>query len=314
MRHAPLILLTVAACGGGSSSHIAPEPTPGSGATPVQSPPAAPLVDCAGLDGPAVTAPSLGSDWTAAQRTLTKHTGTAATIAVLTDAGGAAPATLAALGRLRAQLDAAHVDVVVSLGGLAGTAAEIQSVLTALATNASWPVIAMPGDLEPADAHASAIAALQAQHLPVVDGRLARFIELPGVTLATLPGVGAAARHASGPAGCGYSAAERDAIAKPLTQKTGLRVLASVEAPRSTAAGDPTGDLDLPANPGIDIVIHAASDTASLDTTGTRGGATTSLAPGSVDATPHLQAAHPTAGILTVRDGSWSWHVLDLAK
>ena len=62
-----------------------------------------------------------GHTWRLSGHALTRDGAPAADIAigVIGDAGGAAPATLAAIGRLRGKLDAAKVDVVVVLGGSA---------------------------------------------------------------------------------------------------------------------------------------------------------------------------------------------------
>jgi hypothetical protein len=308
-----VVAAVVAACGNSTSPPVAPVPTPaqGSNAGPAL---AASLVDCAALDGSDATAPGLGSGWTIAHRTLTRaptSDSAATTIGVIADAGGAAPATLAALGRLRAQLDAAHVDVVLVLGGMASTPDDLTATWTALAANAGFPTIAIPGDLEPAAAHDAAIAAAQRQHLAVVDGRLVRWLELRGATVAILPGVGAAARHAAGGAGCGYTAAELHALVAALATRPALRILAAIESPRAwTAAGDPTGDLALPTEGRPDIVVHGAADTASTATTGGRDGSAALLSPGPADATPRLASHHPSAGVLVITGDRWTWRAL----
>lgn len=319
-RVAAALLALCGACGG--SARIAP-PEPGSGEGSAAAAAAAAnaaldreLVDCAATTGPDVPAAALPQGWTASGRAISKIGGgpdATATVGVIADAGGDAPTTLAALGRLRAQLDAAHVDVVVSLGGMGGSAGELEAALAALATGAAWPLVALPGDSEPAPAHDAAVAALRQRGVDVVDGRLARWVLLPGAAIATLPGAGAVARSGAGADGCGYRAADVTALATALADKAGVRVLAASEAPRGTAGdGEPTGDLALPAGAAIDVVVHAATDTATAATTGGRDGAAASLSPGPADATARLPGPHqpPTAGVLSVHDGRWSWRVL----
>jgi hypothetical protein len=282
-------------------------------------PPPTSLVDCASLDGSdaIVTTAQVGSGWTLTHRTLTQAAGPAAataTIGVIADAGGAAPATLAALGRLRAQLDAAHIDALIILGGMATTADDLGAAWTALAANATFPTVVVPGDLEPAAAHAAAIASAQQHHLPVIDGRQIRWLELANATVALLPGVGAASRHAAGNAGCGYTAAELHDVVAALADRPTLRVLAAVESPRTfTSLSDATGDLVLPtdARARPDVVLHAAADSATGATTGGRDGNAIPLSPGPADATPRLAPRHhPTAGVLVVAGDRWTWRVL----
>ncbi|HEY4240566.1 MAG TPA: hypothetical protein VGM88_12160 [Kofleriaceae bacterium] len=231
------------------------------------------------------------------------------TIGVVADAGGSAPATLAAIGRLRGAL--AHADLVVTLGGMGANQAEIEATLGALADQAPFPVVALPGDLEPADAQAKAIAALRAKGVPVVDGRLARRIELPGATIATLPGAGAASRLVAGAEGCGYRPEDVAAAAAALTALPGLRIVAEAEAPRGMHGGDATGDPALvpdAAHP-FDLALHGAADAVSPAQSGGRDGKGVALTPGPSDATPRLPGPvrAPTAGMLVVRAGTWSW-------
>jgi hypothetical protein len=318
VTHAPslatLAVTALTACGGGSSSHVTPAPTAGSDSTLTATSPHRDPVDCAALDGPDLPSTTLGSDWLVAHHAATRTTPSASgdtTIGVIADASNAAPATLAALGRLRAQLDAAHVDVVLALG-MAATTPDLEATIAALATGSTWPVVVIPGDLEPAAAHDAALVALRNRHLAVIDGRLTRWVELPGATIATLPGAGTAARLAAGADGCGYRPAERDALVTALAQRPTLRILASLEAPRGPTSAPPTGDLELPPHPSIDLVIHAAADAASPPATGTRDAAAISLTPGTADATPRLTTPRhpPTAAVLAIHGDHWSWHVL----
>ena len=251
---------------------------------------------CAAADGPELAEEKLG-DWQLSGHTL-HRTGaaTTTTIGVIADAGGAAPITLAGLGRLRGKL--ANVDLVITLGGMGATAAELAGAIGAFAGHA--PIVVLAGDLEPA----AAIAGLPR---PMLDSRMVRRIELPGATIVTLPGASAASRLVPGDDGCAYRPADVTAVLADLTPRPGLRILASAEAPRAVRAGEPTGDLVLPAAE-VDVVLHGPTDgTASPAQTGKRTGTAIGLTPGTSDATARIPAVKPSAGILTIRDGAWSW-------
>jgi len=236
--------------------------------------------------------------------------GDATTIGVIADAGGSAPATLAALGRLRAKLDEAAPDVVLALGGMGESEADLRATLGVLAERAKFAVVALPGDLEPVRAERAALAALRARGAVVLDGRLVRSIELPGATIATVPGVGAASRLVAGGDGCAWSAGDLAHIYGDLATHPGLRIAALAEAPRAKLAGVATGDLGLaPAAAQVDVVVHAPTGPApSAARSGTRDGRATPLSPGTADATPRLPDPHvPSAGTLVIRGQSWSW-------
>jgi len=272
---------------------------------------------CASLDSPPLADETLalgGHSWKLAAHALTREGAASADLAigVIGDAGGAAPATLAAIGRLRGKLDAAKVDIVVVLGGMGATRADIEASLGALATHAAWPVVALPGDLEPAAAHGDAIAALRARGAPVIDARRARWIELGGAAVATLPGAIAAERLVAGADGCAYDADDLAALTDALSARSGVRVLATAEAPRGTSGGEPTGEVALAPHAPIDVLLHGAADAASPAASGTRDGAATALAPGPADATGRLPGpAHPpSAGVLAIHGNAWTWRVL----
>jgi hypothetical protein len=259
---------------------------------------------------PCGDAPAL-PDGKVAGFTLAGHaiTGSGSTIGVIADAGGAAPVTLAALGRLRAKLDAEHVDVVVALGGMGATQAELEATLGAVATGASWPLVAMPGDLEPAQANDAAVVALRGKGAPVIDGSRAHTIELVGATIGLLPGAGTLDRLAAGADGCGWRPADLDALATTLDGKQGVRVLAAFEAPRGTSHGEPTGDLpNLPRS--VDVILAGAGD-PTPPASGGRDGTAIALSPGPSDATTRLGGPHvPSVGILAIHDGRWTWRTL----
>jgi len=270
---------------------------------------------CAAPDGPALAEETLAAgkrEWQLAGGTM-RLAGAGAgaiSIGVVADAGGAAPRTLAALGALRAKL--AGADLVLALGGMGASQAELEATLGALAEQATWPVVALPGDLEPAGELAAAIARLRAGGRVVIDGRRARRIELPGATIATIPGAGAEARLAAGAEGCGYRAADVAAALGELTKRDGLRILASAEAPRITVGGEPAGELALTAGTTrpIDIALHGpTAEAATKERAGRRDGAGVPLTPGSSDATTRLPGPRraPSAGLLVIDGGAWRW-------
>lgn len=262
---------------------------------------------CTAADLPALEAPPMPG-WQLADHGITR-TGEHAelVVGVIADAGGAAPKTLAALGRLRAQLEDAHVDVVVALGGMGANEHDLEATLGALATPHGL-VIALPGDLESVSAETQAIAALRAHGATVLDGRLARWIDAAGVTLATLPG---AATPIDPSDGCAWSAGDVTRIYAELSSKPGVRVALLAEAPREEQAGEVSGALALVPTPPIDLVVHGPALPASPERTGGRDGARTRVSPGTADATPRLPMSRPpAAGVLVVRNGTWTWRPL----
>lgn len=235
-------------------------------------------------------------------------------IGVVADAAGAAPRTIAALGRLRAAFDAAKPDLVLALGGMGATQEELVATLGTLGDRASWPVVALPGDLEPVSAYLGALAALRQRGDTVLDARSVRWIELPGVTIGTLPGAGASERLVAGSDGCSWRAEDIAALYSELTARSGLRIVATAEAPRVQVAGEPAGELALVpsrAQP-IELVLHGPVEpTPSRARTGGRDGANVLLTPGTADATPRLPRAHePASGVLVVRGTAWAWRPL----
>jgi hypothetical protein len=261
-------------------------------------------------DDGAPVAEKLGA-WEIADRTL-RGSKRELAIGVVADAGGADPATLAALARLRGKLG--QVDLVIALGGMGATQQELVATLGALGAGA--PVLALPGDLEPVTAQIAAIATLRGKGVPVLDGRLVQWVETPGVAIATIPGAGAVERLVAGDDGCGWSADDVARIYTELAGKPGVRVVASSEAPREVIAGDPSGDL-AKQSATIDVVVHGpARPEPSPERAGGRDGAHVGLSPGTADAGPRLpEPRRPAAGLLTIRGSGWAWKpVLDLGR
>src|SRR5205807_8151276 len=110
---------------------------------------------------------------------------------VVADAGGAAPRTIAALAKLRAQFEAAKVGLVITLGGMGATQAELEATLGTLSDRAPWLTLALAGDLEPEPAQLAATDALAKRGNAIADARKIRWVELPSAALGTIPGAGA---------------------------------------------------------------------------------------------------------------------------
>jgi hypothetical protein len=276
---------------------------------------------CAAADTPPLAAEDIKIGkhaWNVGEHTLARTDDGSTVIGVVADAGGADPRTIAALGRLRAAFDAAKVDLVLTLGGMGTTVAELEATLGTFADRAGWPVVALAGDLEPATAQVAALHALRARGDIVLDARQVRTIALPGATVVTVPGAGAAERLADPGDGCTWTAADVAAIYSGITGQPGLRVVASAEAPRVTVDGEAAGELALvpsKAQP-VEVMLHGpVQPTPTAARTGGRDGASVLLAPGTADATTRLPAGHPpAAGLLTLRQGSWAWRPLVDAK
>ncbi|MDX2092817.1 MAG: hypothetical protein SFX73_33430 [Kofleriaceae bacterium] len=306
-------LLVLAACGKGGP---APKPAggqlgPALGAALEAADRAKAPWRCAATDGPTLSEETLavgGQTWKLAGYGLVRDGKGAVTIGVIADAGGASPATLAALGRLRGKLGEAVV--VVALGGMGTTQAELEATLGALADRASFPVVALPGDLESAPALAAATQAMRKRGQVVIDGRLAHTIDAGGATIEVVAGTLAATRLAAGDDGCLVAEQDAQAAVAMASERTGVRILASAEAPRATSEGEATGDLAITAPSGaIEVALHGGTgQVASPARSGKRGNDAAALTPGSADATPRLSGPpKPTAGLLIVNGDAWSW-------
>lgn len=335
IRFAGAVLAGLAACSGRSNVPVGSRTGPAIAAALVAADEAREPWRCAAPDGPSMAGETLAAGahrWQLGARVMKLDATGEVALGVFADAAGSAPETIAALGRLRAQL--AHVDLVLSLGGMGATRAELDASFAAITDRAAWPLVALPGDLEPIPAQIEAIAAARQRGAAVVDGRLVQRIELPGATIVLVPGAGAASRLAAGAEGCAYRAADVAAAFADLTPRPGLRILASAEAPREPDRGDqgdrsdrgdrgagaePAGELALTVGAGqqIDIALHGpTSGAATPARSGTRDGSAVSLTPGSSDATPRLPGPRrsPTAGILRLRGSSWTWTPIEDAK
>ncbi len=292
---------------------------------------------CAASDGPRLRSETFevgGATWTLEGHVLSRVGDGEIVIGAIADAGGAAAPTIAALGRLRAQLSGA--DVILALGGMGTTKPELEATLGEITDQV--PVVALPGDLEDAGELAAAVDALRAKGKLVIDGRLAQRIELGkgagatrdaagassagggggsgggagSVTIGLVGGTSAIGRLVAGNEGCMYAPAGVAALVAELTARKGVRILATSEAPRGERAGEPTGEIAVTVGAGqeIDVALHGPmSEGATRARTGGRDGNAVALTPGTADATPRLPdpARSPSAGLLVIRRDSWSW-------
>lgn len=252
----------------------------------------------------------------------------AARIAIVAEARGADDPTIAALGDLRRALDAAPVDVVVTLGGMGQTRAEIARAIGPLARGAPWLVVAIPGDRESIGEHRAAIAELAGAGATIVDGSEVRLVEIGGATLGTLPGAPYRARLAADEHGCVHDDADVLALLEALAADPRRpAVVLGQRAPRGRTdlapggirAGD-VGYARLVAETPVDLVVHAAVDDVSGIAGRTRpdprkrANPVTTLAAGAIDATPRYRPdgtrVLPSAVVLTVGGRELAWKPL----
>lgn len=309
-----LALVVCAACGSKSHEPRTPPLASVLAAVLAEAEHAATPWRCAAVDTPALPSQDLKAGeraWNVTSATLTRADEGGTVIGVVADAGGADPRTIAALGRLRAAFDDAKVDLVLSLGGMGTTAAELEASLGTFADRATWPLVALAGDLEAESAQVAALQALRTRGDLVLDARQVRTIAVHGATIFTVPGAGAPERLASPTDGCSWTAADVAASYAAVTAKPGLRIIATAEAPRLTVDGEAAGELALApskAQP-VELVLHGPVEPMpTAARSGGRDGAGVLISPGTADATTRLPAAHrPSAGVLTLRQGAWSW-------
>jgi hypothetical protein len=309
------VVLVAVACGGGSKAVPAgAQLGPALAAALAAADEARAPWRCAASDGPTHPDDTItvgDHTWKIAGYRLARDTkAKEIVIGAIADAGASAPPTLAALGRLRTKL--ARADLVLALGGMGTTQAELEASLAALGDRAPFPILALPGDLESAGALTAAVKTLRGRGIQVIDGRLIHSVELPGVTIAAIAGAGAASRLVAGSDGCTYEDDDVTTALLALTARPGIRIVASAEAPRTEHGGEPSGELALTAAAGqeIDVALHGSTgEVASRARAGARNGDAVALTPGTADATPRLPGpvTAPTAGILTVSGEAWTW-------
>jgi len=248
--------------------------------------------------------------WRRAGETLTT-TGRGLTIVAVADARGDAAAIW------RERLRAAEPAVVLTLGGLGTTEAEIAASLGAL-VDPAWLTVAIPGDAESWPAHRAAVATVAATGAPVVDGADVRLLDGGAAVIATLPGPAHAARLAAGADGCVHDDADAAAIIAALVAAAGDRptVLVAPRAPQGGGgargvAGVPAGDPGLTAAvAGLTAVVHAPL-VPGPTAPGRAGDAVAVIAAGSLDPVPQFavdgaRAARSLTAV-TIDDRALTW-------
>lgn len=165
-------------------------------------------------------------------------------LGVVADARGAEPATLAQLAEVHRQFTRAHVELVLSLGGMGQDRDQLLATLGAL-VDPAWVVIAIPGDREAIPDHEAAIAELTDRGAAIIDGARARIIEFDGVSIATLPGLDQPRHLVAGADGCRHTGTDAATAAALLAARPQPRVWAGYAPPRQT--GKDGSDLTLDA-------------------------------------------------------------------
>ena len=181
-------------------------------------------------------------------------------IGVLADARGETDE----LAAVRAGFARHGVHLVVSLGGIGQSSAEVEPALAAL--TGPWLLLAMPGDREDLREHRAAVAALAERG--VVDGSRVRQVQAAGVALFTWPGAPHREQLMAGVRGCGFQPADIDGLVTLARDaEAPRRVLLSHAPPRQagpdasdrTEAGVHIGDpavAQLVADAGMALVVH----------------------------------------------------------
>lgn len=273
-------------------------------------------------------------------RTITRngHTATIAadpeiTLGVIADTRGATDRTLAQLGEIRAAFSDAGVDLVISLGGIADTEAELRSIYAALAGDAPWPVLAIPGNREPVLAHRRTIVDLNESNRGVVlDGSDVRLLRIGPATIATFPGVSESAQLVSGDRGCVHSSDDAEAIAQLLRTQDTIKIWAGYAPPRQLGAtgsdvargGIHVGERILTGpiqRSEAALVLHGLVDEAALraQSGDVSTKETAFVAAGSAAASPiigaHTRALRGSAVIITIDKSRIRWRrlAIDLA-
>jgi len=151
-------------------------------------------------------------------------------LGAIADTNGTAPATMANLERLGGVFAREHVDAIVALGDLGRTEDEIAAVLTAIATSARVPVLALAGEREPEDAFHAAVKRVHERGLDVVDLVDTRLVDTGKIDIVSLPG------YPFSPKGCHYVAADLDGAARIVAGRDHARVVVAHTPPKGHGA------------------------------------------------------------------------------
>ena len=186
------------------------------------------------------------------------------TIGFLGDVRGNSEANLAQLAIVRSEFERLGVELVVSLGGMAKDEAGIRPTLSAIAHNARWPVVAIPGGREDLVDHRAAVASLANEGRSVIyDGAAVRIIQMDGATIGTIPGVSEPGQLLAGNGGCVHGVTSMMEFAEHLVNAPEPRIIASYAPPRqrgSDASDLAAGGIHI-GEPAIATMMEAAKPT-----------------------------------------------------
>ena len=240
-------------------------------------------------------------------------------VAVVANADGAidSPRWLCA----KRALDRHKVDLVITLGNMGRTTADLKKTFSHLA-GPNRLLVALPGGHAPIAIHRRAVHTVAAD-LPVVDGSQVRFIEAANVLVATLPGVSNPGQAVTEGV-CQFRLEDVQSSISALKNWEGLRIWASIVPPRQNSAD--SSDL---ASGGVHVgepslTAAVEGDAADLVVSGTpaaaspaRGGQTQVPGPGIPERRRHRPTpggwppaagpAHPRSGPQKRSSGLRSW-------
>lgn len=241
------------------------------------------------------------------------------TVGVVTDAR----ANTEHLRTIRSAFADRGVSLVVSLGGMGRTRAELETALSTL--TGPWYLLAVPGDWESLPVHRQVSADLVPAG--VIDGVTVRTLQIGAITLGTWPGVPNTRQAMAGADGCTFTATDTDDLPALFAQAQGPRVLVTHTPPRQTGpeatddtrAGVNIGDRALARaveDAQVAVVIHGLLATAPSEPTRpmTLANATpivlsAGAADGIADLTTHGKW-RPLALMITIDGDSVSWQYL----
>lgn len=270
---------------------------------------------------PATGEPEAPPGWVARPGTLAlAQRREVVSLGFVADGAGGSAATLENLRRAAAAFAEQEVVAVVSLGGHASERDELAAMLEAL-SDERYLLVAGPGDLETTQGHRAAVRALAERGRRVADALEVRLLELAGqATVALAPGARGTTQSPAGVDGCELDDSMADELAGQLERAKGLRIWASWAAPRGPHVTQARGDARL----GRALLAHHVelaivgepTDLTPATGQGRAGAPLEVVATGFLDGAPRLPVAGrppaPTALLLRIEDGRWSWRRLEL--
>jgi len=237
--------------------------------------------------------------------------------ATIADARHAVGESVRGLHELRDQLVKENIDLLITLGGMGATSADLEEALGALTQDAPYLLVAIPGDRESVPAHRSAVAQLAADGARIIDGSRYRKFRLGALRMATMPGLGKIANLIPGDQGCLHTEADVAALREQL-EAWGDPALLLSYAPwrqREASASDyGIGGVNsgerilqpLRTNNRVRAIVHgvfAPQDHSTLTGSLRLGTPAPALSAGSID----VLDASPSALLLSVAGSKLGW-------